>query len=204
MRKLHIVGLALFAVFAFMAVSAAGASAAEWLVDGAALSAAESVDSEATLQLSDATLFGTIKLQCSGTDEGTVGPGAADKTNVIENLAKTSKTVICTVIEGGGLCTEPATAEAVHLPWATTLESTTADDLTSSGAGNPGWFVKCANGLTDECTKALATLAIKNNANGTTEATFNAAENATCKNGTGKVSGTVINLTLTGLTLAVS
>lgn len=205
MRKFHIVGLALMAVFAFSAVMVANASAAEWLCkEGGvfkACSAAKAVDSEGTLTLSDATLLGTITIECSGTNVGTVGPGAADSITEILDLAKATKDILCKVTGGTALCgTAEALAEAIHLPWKTELLSTTIDDLTTSGAGNPGWHVVCSTGTEDECTKALAELTMKNEANGTVDALFNAAENATCLNGVGKVSGLVLILaTATGV-----
>jgi hypothetical protein len=198
MRKIHMVGLALMAVFAFSAVMAANASAAEWLCkEGGvfkACAAAREVASEGTLKLSDATLLGTITVECSGTNEGTVGTGAKDTITAILDLAKMTSVIECTVTGGATLCTAPALAEAVNLPWSTSLLSTTIDDLTTSGVGNPGWHILCKNGTEDTCTKALAELTMKNETVGGVElvdALFNAAENATCLNGNGKVSGLI-------------
>jgi hypothetical protein len=193
------VGLALMAVFAFSAVMVANASAAEWLCkEGGvfkACAAAREVASEGTLKLSDATLLGTITVECSGTNEGTVGTGAADTITAILDLAKMTTDILCPVTGGSNICgTAEALAEAVNLPWTTSLLSTTIDDLTTSGVGNPGWHVVCSNGTEDTCTKALAELTVKNETVGGVElvdAVFNAAENATCLNGNGKVSGLV-------------
>jgi hypothetical protein len=190
MHKIKIVGLAIVAVLAFGVVSVSSASAAEWLgKEGGALkklTVAKKVNSEATLVLSS---NGT-ELECEGMDRGTVGPGAADETTEVLNKALTSKVVVCKILKPGlANCTAPAEAEAVNLPWKTKLVSATDDQLESSGAGNPGWKVKCGNGATNTCTKATAQLAVTNNGL-TVGLAFNATEVATCTLGTGKVSGT--------------
>ena len=207
MRKIQLIGLALVAAFALSAIAASAAVASpEWLCNGAPCAAKTVVESEATLQLSDKTLLGTIKVECSGLSVGTVGAGTADEVTAVLDLTGTTTEVTCTVLEGGNLCTPPAIAKAVNLPWLTTLLSLTEDDLTGSGVGNPGWSIKCANGLSDECTKELAILAVSNEVlegKGVVDELFNVAENATCKNGTGKVSGLVLVL-LAGGSVAVS
>jgi hypothetical protein len=212
MRKFHMIGLALVAVFAFSAVAVANASAAEWLCkEGGVLKACAKVtkvDSEGTLTLSDKTVLGLIMVECSGTNEGTIGLGAADTITAVLNLAKTTTDILCTVTEGSNICgTAEALVEAVHLPWSTTLTAAAVDDLTTGGAGSPGWHIVCSNGTEDECTKALAELAMKNEVVGGVEvvdALFNAAENVACKAGNAKVSGLVTILSTEALVTGIA
>jgi hypothetical protein len=199
MRKLHVVMLALVAVFAFSAVAVAAASAAEWLVkEGGvfkAVTTALTSESEATLKLTNVTGFGTITVECSGISVGTVGPAANDEVNEVLDLTKTTTNISCTVTTGSSLCGTTATAKAINLKWATKLLSTTADELLGTGAGNPGWEVTCGGGLglKDKCTKATAVLSVANEGNEVDE-NFNSAEKATCENGEGKVAGLVLVL----------
>jgi hypothetical protein len=74
---IKVLGLALFAVFAFSVVAAMSASAQQWLFNGAAILAELPTNTEGTLTLlvfSGTTLVNEI--DCSGLFEGDAGPGA--------------------------------------------------------------------------------------------------------------------------------
>jgi hypothetical protein len=68
MKKLHLVGLALLAVFAFGALAVSSASAAELLLNGNALGATQSIEVEISGELlfEDEGAFGHPDLLCSG------------------------------------------------------------------------------------------------------------------------------------------
>jgi len=207
MRKIHIVGLALVAMFAFSAVSVATATAATkvWLVDGAAIAKNEPVDSEATgegLLLVDTKggLFGErVDLDCTGKDEGTVTTTGTGTVTAITSI-------VCKTLEGG--CPSPAAAP-VHLPWTSELILSGANfRATIKGTGGePGWNVTCSGIVEDECVaKAGTTVGIVNVAAGV-DANFEEAEKANCGRGganAGFVVGTDLNLLTSGLTLTVS
>lgn len=81
MRKIHRLGLALFAMFAFGAMAAASAFAAdEWLFNGSPITVELPTNTEGTLTLDVLNLEGVLvnAINCSGLFEGTVGPGAID------------------------------------------------------------------------------------------------------------------------------
>src|SRR6478609_8256367 len=80
MRKIQVLGLALFAVFAVSAAVASAAFAGEWLEDNNPIPAGEElpVDTEGTLTLVNLTGAGgavLVELECSGLFEGTVLAG---------------------------------------------------------------------------------------------------------------------------------
>ena len=112
------------------------------------------------------------QIECTGEGEGTVGSGNKD---VINSITATG----CTFIKRGACSETPApTAAAVHLPWSTELQlvgTATWDSIKSSGAGTPGWEVKCTVGgilkVVDTC-EGEAKTKMKNLANGTVEAAF--------------------------------
>ena len=208
MRKLHIVGLALFGVFALSMFAASSAFALEsvFLVGGVKPTAGVSVDS--TLVAGSTILFEDMKegvdITCTGvTNEGTVGPGNLD-------------TVTAVTITGcsSPVCTS-AGVTAVHLPWLTELllvGGIFLDDVLNSGAGVPSYILDCAVVgilVNDECTSNVASADIDNGVEdiialftGGVEAEF-----ANCSRGgvlTGLVVGEVLTLTLSGATLSVS
>ncbi len=138
MRIIKMLGAAFVAVLALGAVAAAGASALEWLLNGKPITATTTVKLTGELLLKDDTE--KVAVKCSGHDEGTVGPGAADEVTKITGLSG-ELNAPCTV-EEGSLC-ESATAMAVNLPWATelvTVEGAIRDLITTA---NAGWAVTC-------------------------------------------------------------
>jgi hypothetical protein len=170
MRKIQILGLALGAVFAFSAIAAASAFAeSEFLANGAVIT--EELASEGSGELTLSTLvlgITAVKIDCSGIFDGTVGPKNLDLITELLNLSK--ELISLTALSGLALSCEVLTsfnsecgavgglAElwAVNLPWLTELLLMTAApewliDLVSSGVGNPGYYVLCSNGKTNQC-----------------------------------------------------
>jgi hypothetical protein len=212
MRKIHVIGLALAAVFAYSAFSVASAMALEsvWLVDGVKAAAAEPVDSSGSLTLEDtkAGPFGEdVALTCEGTDAGSVGPGAADLTTAIT----------VTKCKANKLCQESPEpkASALKLPWITKIEligGVFYDDIVAE-TGEVEYLTTCTViGVTieDTCKLALGR-ALLENSGSNVNAVFNPADanqpNGNCSrggNGTGLVTGTDVNLSTAGLTIAVS
>jgi len=168
MKKLHLLGVALVAVFAFAALTAASASAvtfllAEWLVGGLPITAELNVEATGELELEEAILGIPIAVLCSGILDGTIGPNGLDKISELLSLAGggisltglAAPALSCTNVTG---CTTPE-VWAVNLPWESLLvlmeegtEVFFADLLSSSGVGNPGWEVLCGSGTSDTCT----------------------------------------------------
>lgn len=131
-------GLALVAMFMFGSL-AGTALAEEWLDNGATITSALPVDMEGTLILKD-DKAGT-EIECTGTGEGTAGPGSAGE--VTKATATSCKRL-------KGFCNESPTAVAVHLPWTISFDETSVLWLTASP--EPGYQVKCFNGvIEDEC-----------------------------------------------------
>jgi hypothetical protein len=166
MLRIQMIGLAIMAALAMSAVAAGSASAAlEWLINGAPITKAKTVESLGTLQLEDHSLLsGNTKVECKGKDEGTVGPGGVDLISKITGHAG-ELTVTCTFINTGNCNASPAPlAMAVNLPWKTLLlteaNGEIRDTVESDGNGEPGWEVKCTVGstvTTDTCTGTTST-----------------------------------------------
>jgi hypothetical protein len=163
MRKIHILGLAMFAVFAFSAFAASSTFAAEgheWLDNNLSipLGTTIAVDSEGALLLED-TDTGTA-VECHGTNLGAVG---SDGTDLIETITVNScefdsgKQGEClTLAENGVLVVEPE-----NLTWLTELVletylgvATLSDMVESDGFGNPAWLVECTVLVLGNPTKA--------------------------------------------------
>ncbi|MGD0452469.1 MAG: hypothetical protein ABSB69_02625 [Solirubrobacteraceae bacterium] len=167
-------------MFALSATVASSAFALEWKLNKEAIKVATKTKSEGKLTLQDKGA--KVKIECEGTDEGTVGPGVKDELTA----AKASK---CKTLEG--TCEEP-TAEPLGLPWKTSLVAGPRDEI----EGKPGWKVVCKIAgifkITDECTGATST-GISNVAGGV-DATFEEkSKNANCTvggEGQGVVRGT--------------
>ena len=157
MKKIHILGITLFAMLGFGALSAGSAFAvetAQWLVDSATIALTESwnvnITGELLLEDMNATLkpdvlcievLGLGFLYSNGEDTVTEG----------ECMKEESMT-------SGVSCETP---KPVNLPWLTQLVQVgTAppeflDEIKSDGKGEPGWTVTCtALGVkvTDVCT----------------------------------------------------
>ena len=173
MRKFHVLGFALIAVFAIGVVSAATASAltfllAEWLEAGGAITATLLAEIPGELSLSEKVLGVILNALCSGILVGDIGANGADDITELLNLeggaisptGLTGTAISCADTENCG----EALAWAVNLPWLTQLELMEdegtpffVDLLTANGKGNPGYEVECmSSGLTDTCEAAEA------------------------------------------------
>jgi hypothetical protein len=208
LARLKLVGLALVAVLAVAAVVASSASALQWLINGKPITSAQTVKSSGTLKLADLVAGTTI--ECEGTGEGTVGPGASD---TVTELKATS----CKFVKQGSCEAESKfkpTAEPLNLPYVTLLGdigSHTVDTIKPGSSGkSPGWNVKCGVGgilkVQDECTSPKANTLVANTAGGVTTE-FLESETASCTLGnasSGMVTGTPLNKNPTGETLSVS
>jgi hypothetical protein len=212
MKHLKIAGLCLVAVFAASAMATASASALAWedCQEGSGsgkkytehqcttlmepggkwewqtLSSPEAVISTATLKLRDikAVLGKNVEVECTGTDTGTIGPGAEDKIS----------TVTVTSCKNLANCPGTIKAEARNLEWKTELveEGGKQKDKIRAGTGGaPGWKVECT-GISDTCTSESGDTFMENLSNGTVNAIFKKEESgkATCSI-TGKESGEV-------------
>lgn len=174
MRKLRLLGVALFALLAFgvFAASSAFAEGPELLGDEAALANESEVSSEGELELTDLNAPGGVStVLCSGTLDGLWL--AAEKKLDVESLLDLAGNLIGSLTSGVGLaCTRLAGActvavppdiflFAVHLPWLLDLVLDTVGgvdlyllEFLSSGAGQPGWELTCLVAgitITDEC-----------------------------------------------------
>jgi hypothetical protein len=93
MKKLHVMMLALVAMFAFSALLAEVASAeitllAEWLANGATITTTLTSETSGKLRLEDAeTIAGKSAVICSAILDGTIGPNGEDSITEILNLA---------------------------------------------------------------------------------------------------------------------
>ncbi len=197
MKSIKIAGLCLVALAAMAMATAATASATPvWeQLNGTTWSeikGTEKVISAGTLKLTDTKgglTGGVVTVECSGTDEGTVGPGKFDR------ITKITVANPCRNITG---CVGTIKAEARNLPWQTELfetEGKVRDSVVSEVAGDfPGWKVECT--LSDTCEGNTTTAIVNNTSNNTVEAVFD-AKSAVVKcsrggAGTGKVEGTNI------------
>ena len=177
----------------------------------------EAVVTHGSLVLKDTgTLVGTVAVSCSGTDEGSVGPGRFDRTTAIPTAD-----ISCSNVEN---CEKFEKAEARNLPWQTeiTEEAGTArDKITNGKTGKeaPGWAVTCTvdhiPGVEDRCTSSTGSTSIENKPtkNGTiTELLVlsdfeTSSGTAECSEGTstsGTVRGTIATLQANGWGLRIS
>jgi hypothetical protein len=166
MRKIQILGMALFAVFAFSAVAAASAFAAsEWEVEGVKLTTTLPAETQGSLSLiklvSSTNSAILVEVHCEGIFDGTVGPGSKDTINKVLNLAmeeigQLGGLALECKVEAGGMsglldCELGSTALvwAENLPWNTELElmepsGAILDRLGfPAGAGVPAYEVEC-------------------------------------------------------------
>jgi hypothetical protein len=137
MRKLHIVGLMLFAVFAFGASALATTASAvtEFLCDGVACKAGEElpIDGSSTdiVLAILGELFTVLCEKVTGTGDIT-GPKTDKFLTIVFEKCKTSLGTECIV-------------SADNLPWNSELIGTAGvDEIFSSGAGSPGWKSVCS------------------------------------------------------------
>jgi hypothetical protein len=134
-----------------------------------------------TLALED---MGTgVKIECSGIDEGVLGPHTKGKfTGMTFTLAT------CKVLAGSGTCKKILAVNAVDLPWGTNLfGSPVRNEITAGGAGAPGWLIECESLLgikvDDTCIAALSSTAMSEGGSGVTATYDSASGEANCSVG---------------------
>ena len=208
---------AAFVLSAFTAV--AFAETPEWLAGGKAVSGELAAETSGELELSTLVLgIRGAAVLCSGILDGEIGPLNHNLVTKVLNLAgeETGVPLVglalsCSVTVSfnsacgavGGL----AEVWPVNLPWASELLlMTTApewlNDITQDGSGNPGWYVLCSNGKTNECTGSSSTSA-ENETGGVfgefnTEGAPISSEKAKCTEG-GEGAGDIVGGGLTTL-----
>jgi hypothetical protein len=203
MRRCYTLVWACLAGMAIFGASDA-AAANTWLIAGIAVTAPTSIDSEFTLAFED---MGTaVKVECSGTGEGTVSTGGKDtQTTVTENLAS------CKILAGEGTCKKLIAIKALDLPWNTQIAGE-RDNVTEGGAGAPGWLIECEGlfgiKVDDSCTLANGSTLLINKESGILESEAEAASGeGNCSVGGEKtwlLTGKIALLTLGGFSLAFS
>jgi hypothetical protein len=137
MRKIYILGVALFALFAFGGVLASGASAETvWLVSNALTALKEpAVVEEGLLKINvlNSLLGLVVEYECSGEFDGTIGPDGEDEiTKVLDlnlkeigALGALGTGLDCTVLSAPVICTNAAKLLELwpdNLPWGTLIE----------------------------------------------------------------------------------
>lgn len=195
MKKLHVVMLALVAVFAFSALLAATASAeatllAEWLVGGKPVTTLTSVITSGELLLKD--IKEKIMVLCSGEFVGSVGPSGEDEiTEVLPLGGGTAITLtnilLCTVQEG---CEVSPTANVAPegLPFHSLLFLDETSGLFLDALFSAGYSVECdilGIPLKEECTTPTIALGgsagqVVNVASGVEASLEPASPNANC------------------------
>jgi hypothetical protein len=222
MKRIHIIGIAFAAIFAFSMIGASGASALSlWDQCTKTASPLEFTESNCittgssptwgweeikTPALATESLLTTLtlasngtKITCEGFSDGFVGPGAADEvTKLLSEAAEEvteEKPVECTLVTAG-LCSTPVLAFPDGLPWLTLL---TGNNDLLEGTSSPGWTILCGNGITNKCTRADSLLTVENLLSELeVDLGFKTLETATCTIGTGTVEGTVSILLANG------
>ncbi len=179
-----------------------------WNTKGFAANETIEATSSGALELEDsAATGGKVIIECSGTDQGWVGPNGVGE----ENRVTASGCVF--VNKEHGECEEAkgVTATATNLPWTVKLEERTNTEtskvelrglLVSLVSGkNPGWSVTCTVAgilkISDECTGRTSVSVESARSRLLTNSKFEAVsaqEPASCSQGTstsGSVRGTV-------------
>jgi hypothetical protein len=218
MKKIHVFGFALVAMLVFSAFAAMSASAeitllAEWLIDGNPVVTLTSVETTGEIELVNKNFLGTVKVLCSGSFVGSVGPNGEDEITGVTDLngvaisttPLTGAFVDCT---GDAICSGLVEVWPENLPWLTNLflmeDGTFLDHLFAGTGGLPGYDVHCISPSLDNLCEGLATTLMENTPTDVTGKFILASEVATCTLGTGELAGEGLTATLDGKVLAVS
>ncbi len=211
MRRIHIVGIAFAAIFAFSMIVVSGASAAPlWDQCTTTATTLEFSESNCITKASPGTwgweeikaktavdslttllnlTSGGVTVDCIGYADGFVGPGAENELTEFLNAAgkpiTATEPLTCTKTAGSNLeCEAPAVVSPDNLPWLSLLQ--TAETLLlepHEGGGNPGWLVKCKS-TENLCEKADTLLLVSNLLSELeVDLIFNPNELAHCTNG---------------------
>jgi hypothetical protein len=171
MRKIHLVGLAVFAVSAFLAVAASAAFAEEvpqYLVEGAtiALGTSEAVTTETETGEAGLALIEDMNASAAGDPDILCEVAKVAGTILSNGEGETTAGECLKPVVDKGTCGSPK-VNPVNLPWTSLLLEPTAGvfevDLKAAGNG-PGWAAECTVlgvKVIDTCTtqngKALVT-----------------------------------------------
>jgi hypothetical protein len=186
MRKFSFVGLALLAIFAFGALTAASASAAistllaEWLWNGSTVNEELLVDVEGELLLED-NVAG-IDVLCSGILDGWVNANGADLITSLlslnaEEISGAELVGLALVCVNQVGCPEPL-VWADKLPWPTLLELVvdgTEEFFAILILEEPGWDVECMGLASELCSAPEAAVHATNVGTEAVDAEFSEA-----------------------------
>jgi hypothetical protein len=228
MKKIQILMLAAFAVFAISAVASGTAFAeSELLLNGEPVKVGDEILGEsAALVLTDLTSLGSATVSCSGFLHGTISSVVPNDLLITEVLDLENKLVSSTPLTGlalscagSGLCVGLAEVWPENLPWLAEIilsGTTFLFHLTEDGFGFPAYDVLCTNSfglMSDDLCEGLASGVLENMAGeNDVLGIFSLAEQeaekelATCETGgaeKGHISGEFL-LFEEGFTLAVS
>jgi hypothetical protein len=171
MRKIHILGIALVAMFAFSAVVASMASAettllADWEINGAIVTANTATTAEGEIQLEDTKA--KLGVTCSGKFIGTVGANGVDSVTEVQSLTGTAVTLTAPLLcKSHKFCEESTTdieASPEGLPWTTKAYLTEAgafSDLTVKASYSTSCLVLGIK-VSEECTDENASYELLN------------------------------------------
>jgi hypothetical protein len=191
MKRIHVLAVALAAVFVASVVVVSAASALEFLLalwlegaTGIPVTTILLVEQTGELQLTDTkTLLGSSSLLCSGTLDGWIGPESLDQISELLNLngILISLTVLSgealACIDQTGLCPEPL-VWAEGLPWETEVEllEETGGPFFADLLFKGEYEVECmGNGLVDLCSAPVVAVQLKNEPGGVVDAEFSDA-----------------------------
>jgi hypothetical protein len=199
MRTIKSLTTALAMLIAFGALAAPGAFAHEWRKNGLVLTKAVEVEWKSTITLKNTK--SNYVLECTMNHKGAVGPLAhSEITSITGELGE--KKIPCRVVTPGGICSQSAEIEALHLPWAselTTIGGELRNQLTTSATE---WKLYCkASGekFTDFC-GVSSTTAMHNFSHGVEEIYDSKSPETDCLTGIGlRTTGVEIPLTEVGI-----
>jgi hypothetical protein len=186
MKGTHVIGIAFATIFAFSLIGASGASALSlWDQCTKTANPLEFMENDCTtIGIAPAWGWEEIKpktnidslittlvlssngttIDCEGSMEGAVGAG--DEGEVLKLLSSAgeeiteAKPVTCPLLVAG-ICAAPVMFSPMNLPWLMVLTGLNVL-LESGGTGNPGWLMKCANGIENLCTRTDTFLTVEN------------------------------------------
>jgi hypothetical protein len=220
MKKINVFGLALVAMLVFSAFAAMSASAevtllASWLIDGAEVLTLTSVETTGEIELVNQNFLGTVKVLCSRSWDGSVGPnGEGEITEELDlsNVAASSTPLTGNFIDctGDSICSGLVEVWPEDLPWLSNLflmeDGTILDHLFSgTPAGtNRSFDVHCISPSIDNLCEGLATTLMTNGVGDVIGKFILGSEVIVCTLGTGELTGEELTTTLNGKVLAVS
>lgn len=159
--RVRTLGVALCVLAVFGTVSAVGASAHEWRLNGSPLAQSTPIRAKDTVVIKVKSL-GVIQdeYECQVDEEGTVGPGAEGKITAMAGTfgGKTGWECKVTQSHGAGCeMSEKVDGHALKLPWDTKLLTGEKEklnyEISSGGSGTPAVELKCSKfeHSRDEC-----------------------------------------------------